>query len=66
MTTWHNPVANTHGPQVNHILLKLFKLFPTLDSTITEDVIHIYDRFQELTTSHLIALMPFGAVVLKN
>jgi hypothetical protein len=66
MTTWHNPVANTYGPQVDRILLKLFKLFPTLDSTITKDLVHFYDRFQELTTSHLIALMPFDAVVLKN
>ncbi len=65
MTTWH-PVANTYGPQVDHILLKLFKLFPTLNLTRTEDVVHLYDSFQELTTSHLIALMPFNAVVQKN
>jgi hypothetical protein len=66
MTTWNNPVANTYGPQVDCILLKLFKLFLILDSTIAEDAVHFYYCFQELTTSHLIALMPFNAFVLKN
>ena len=32
----------------------------------TEDVIGFYDRFQELSTSHLLALMPFDSIVLKN
>ncbi len=64
--TWHNPAANTYSPQVDRILLKSFKLFPTLDSTSTEDAIHFYDHFQELTMSHLIALMPFNAIVLKH
>jgi regulator of sigma D len=53
---WHNPVMNTFGPQVDRILLKSFKLFPQLDSTATEDVVNFYDRLQELSTSHLIAI----------
>jgi hypothetical protein len=63
---WHNPTANTYGPQVDRILLKSFKLFPVLELMATEDVVHFYDRLFELSTSHLLALMPFDAIVLKN
>jgi hypothetical protein len=65
-TMWHNPVANTYGPQVDCILLKSFKLFPVLESTVTEDVVNFYDWFQELSTSHLLAVMPFDAIMLEN
>jgi hypothetical protein len=51
--TWHNPVANTNGPQGDCILLKSFKLFPILESMVTEDIVNFYDWFQELSTSHL-------------
>ncbi len=61
--SWHNPVTNTFGPQVDRILLKSFKL---LDSTATKDVVNFYDRLQELSTSHLLAIMPFDAIILKN
>ncbi len=63
---WHNPVANTHSPQVDCILLKSFKLFPILELIVTEDVVNFYERFQELSTSHLLAVMPFDGIVLKN
>ena len=63
--TWTHPSNNTSGPQVDRILLKSFKLFPTLKSLATEDVVGFYDRFQELSTSHLLALMPFDSIVLK-
>jgi hypothetical protein len=63
---WHNPTANTYGPQIDHILLKSFKLFPVLESMATEDIMHFYDRLFELFTNHLLALMPFDAIVLKN
>jgi hypothetical protein len=62
----HNPVTNTFGPQVDRILLKSFKLFPQLDLTATKDVVNFYDRLQELSTSHLLAIMPFNAIVSKN
>jgi hypothetical protein len=64
--TWHNPVANTYGPQIDCILLKSLKLFPNLESTATEDIVNFYNRFQELSTSHLLAVMPFNAIMLKN
>ncbi len=63
---WHNPVTNTWGPQVDHILLKSFKLFPFLESTATEDVVNFYNRFYKLLTSHLFAIMPFDAIILKH
>ena len=63
--TWTHPSNNTSGPQVDRILLKSFKLFPSLKSLATEDVVGFYDRFQELSTSHLLALMPFDSIVLK-
>jgi hypothetical protein len=64
--TWFNPTANTYGPQIDRILLKSFKLFPQLDSLDTADVVNFYDRFQELSNPHLMALMPFDSIVLKN
>jgi hypothetical protein len=60
---WHNPVTNTWGPQVDCILLKSFKLFPFLESMATEDVVNFYDRFYELSTRHLFAIVPFNAIV---
>ncbi len=42
---WHNPTAHTYGPQVNQIPLKSFKLFPTLESMGTEDVVNFYGWF---------------------
>ncbi len=61
---WHNPTANTFGPQVNRILEKSLKLFLVLDSTGTEDVVKFYDRFQEKASNHLLALMSFDAIML--
>jgi hypothetical protein len=63
---WHNPPAHTFGPQVNQILLKSFKLFPTLESMGMDDVLNFYDWFQELSTSHLLAHMPFDVIILKH
>jgi hypothetical protein len=64
--TWHNPTANTYGPQINQILLKSFQLFPKLDSNATEDVVNFYNRFQELAMGQLMAVMPFDAIFLEN
>jgi hypothetical protein len=64
--TWYNPTANTYGTQIDRILLKSFKWFPTLDSLTMEDVINFYDCFQELLNPHLLAIMPFDSIVLKN
>ncbi len=64
--TWHNGSSNTYGPQIDRILLKSFKLFPQLESLQTEDVVNFYDQFQELSNPHLMALMPFDSIVLKN
>jgi hypothetical protein len=64
--TWYNPTANTYGPQIDRILLKSFKLFPTIESLATEDVVNFYDCFQELSTPPLLAIMPFNSIVLKN
>ena len=65
LATWTNPSTYTSGPQVNRILLKSFKLFPTLKSHYTEYVVGFYYHFQELSTSYLLALMPFDSIVLK-
>jgi hypothetical protein len=64
--SWHNLVTNTFGPQVDRILLKSFKLFPQLDSKATKDVVNFYNCLQELSTSHLLTIMPFNAIILKN
>jgi len=64
--TWTHPSTNTSGPQVDRILLKSFKLFPTLQSLAPDDVVGFYDPFQELSTSHLLALIPFDSIVLST
>ena len=43
LDTWHNSTSNTYGPQIDRILLKSFKLFPTLKSLRTDDVVNFYD-----------------------
>jgi hypothetical protein len=63
--TWFNASANTYGPQIDRILLKLFKLFPTLDCLDTADVVNFYDRLQELSNPHLLPLIPFDSITLK-
>jgi hypothetical protein len=30
------------------------------------DVVNLYDHFQKISTSHLLALMPFDAIILKH
>jgi hypothetical protein len=45
LNLWHNPTAYTFGPQVYQILLKSFKLFPTLDSMGTDDMVNFYNQF---------------------
>ena len=62
---WHNSTANTFGPQVNRIVQKSLQLFPTLESTSTSDMVDFYDRLQETAADHLIALMPFDAILLR-
>ena len=63
---WTNSTYNTTGPQVARILQKSLKLFPTLASTSTDDVVEFYDRLQEVASSHLIGIMPFDAVRLRH
>jgi hypothetical protein len=42
-TLWRNMASNTAGPQVDHILQKSLWLFPTLESTVTNEVVDFYD-----------------------
>jgi hypothetical protein len=62
---WHKTMSNTFGPQVNRILEKSLKLFPVLESTTTADAVEFYDRLQETAANHLLALMPFDAIMLR-
>ena len=63
---WHNVTSHTFGPQVHRILQKSLPLFPKLESTGTAEVVEFYDRFQETAADHLIALIPFDAVLLRS
>jgi hypothetical protein len=63
---WTNSTTNTSRPQVDCILRKSLKLFPTLDSRSTDDVVDFYDWLHEVSPTHLIAIMPFDAVMLRN
>jgi hypothetical protein len=63
---WHNPVSHTFSPQVDRIITKSLKLLPSLASLTTENVVDFYDRLQESTTGLIIAIMPFGAIMLTN
>ena len=63
---WHNPVLHTFGPQVGRIITKSLKVLPLLDSTTMEKVVDFYDHLQESTTGHVIAIIPFDAIMLSN
>ena len=64
--SWHNPVTNTYGPQVDRIVTKSLKLLPTLDSATTEMMVDFYDHLQESATSLAIAIMLFDTVMIRN
>jgi hypothetical protein len=53
------------GPQVDRILQKSLPVFPRLTSMDTGDVITFYNRLQDLSMNHLLALMPFDAIMLQ-
>jgi hypothetical protein len=64
---WFNMANNTAAPQqVDCILQKSLKLFPSLNSNSTNEVGNFYDQLQEVSSSHLIAIMPFTAIMLRN
>jgi hypothetical protein len=62
---WYNSSSNSMGPQVDHILQKSLSVFPCLTSSDTGDVVTFYDRLQELSMNHLLALMPFDGIMLQ-
>jgi hypothetical protein len=61
---WYNGYSHTTGPQIDWILQKLFAIFPRLDSLCTADVINFFDQCQEVSMNHLLALIPFDAILL--
>jgi hypothetical protein len=63
---WYNSFSHTTGPQIDCILQKSLAVFPHLESTTTTDVITFYDCLQEFSINHLLALMPFDAIILNN
>jgi hypothetical protein len=65
-TLWTNTTTNTASPQVDCILQKSIKLFPTLESTATDDVVNFYDHLNEISPLHLLRIMPFDAIMLRN
>jgi hypothetical protein len=52
-------------PQINPSLQKSLAIFLHLELTTTADVITFYDHLQEVSIDHLLALMPFDAIMLK-
>jgi hypothetical protein len=62
---WFNNASNTLGPQVDRILQKSLSVFPRLTSTDTGEVVSFYDRLQEISLNHLLALIPFDAIMLQ-
>jgi hypothetical protein len=58
-------LAHTTGPQIDRILQKSLAAFPRLESTTMANVITFYDRLQEVSMNHLLALMPYDAIMLK-
>ena len=62
---WFNRSSNTSGPQVDRILQKSLSVFPRLSSTDTGKVVSFYDCLQEISMNHLLALIPFDAIMLQ-
>ncbi len=62
---WYNKSLNTFGPQVDCILQKSLSVFPRLTLTDAGEVVLFYDRLQELSMNHLLALIPFDEIMLQ-
>ena len=62
---WYNRSSNTLGPQIDKILQKSLSVFPRLISMDTGEVVLFYDRLQEISMNHLLALIPFDATMLQ-
>jgi hypothetical protein len=65
-TLWTNMTTNMAGPQVERILQKSIKLFPMLESTTTGNVVDFYDRLHEISPLHLLGIIPFDMIMLRN
>ncbi len=63
---WENPQSYAMGPPVKRILEKGLPVFPKLCLLETYDAIEFYDKFQELSTLHLLPIMPFDAARPKS
>jgi hypothetical protein len=62
---WYNSSSHTFGPQVDRILQKSLPVFPHLALTNTGKVITIYNWLQEISMTHMLALLPFDAIMLQ-
>jgi hypothetical protein len=62
---WYNSYAHTTGPQIDRILQESLAIFPRLESTTTANVVTFYNQLQEVGLNHLLALMPFDAIMLQ-
>ncbi len=62
---WYNSSSHTLGPQVDRILQKSLSVFPCLALTDTGNVVTFYNQLQELSMNHLLALLPFDAIMLQ-
>jgi hypothetical protein len=61
----YNSSSHTFDPQVDRILQKSLPMFPRLVSTDTGEVVTFYNWLQEISMTHMLALLPFDAIVLQ-
>jgi hypothetical protein len=66
LQSWYNPRTLVSGPSIERILDRGFQAFPKLRTLDIQDAVEFYDKFQELSHSYLLPLMPFKAVHLGN
>jgi hypothetical protein len=66
LQSWYNPRTLVSGPSIERILDRGFQAFPKLRTLNVQDAVEFYNKFQGLSHSHLLPLMPFDAVRLGN
>ncbi len=57
--------SHTTGPQIDRILQKSLTVFPRLESTAMANMVTFYNCLQEVSMNHLLALIPFDAIMLQ-
>jgi hypothetical protein len=64
-THWTHPCTGYEGPQLDRILEKGVPTFPRLTSIDIQSIVEFYDKFQKISASYLLPIMPFNCISIR-